>query len=667
MDYFKSLILFTLLQTGIVSAVQKEICEQKGEYITCPFGKVLDITAVDYGRSRAGFCNPYNVPNLPLNCHSTSISTNTVIKICQHRGSCFLEADNTILGEDPCPNFPKYLTVDYNCIDPTTTTKLTTPTTTPSTTSTTTTTTSTTSTTTPTTTSTTTPTTTSTTTPTTTSTTTPTTTSTTSTTTRTTPTTTRRKTTPTTTRRTTPTTTTTTTPMPTTTKSPVVPFVPFNAPKGSQVCHDYLISGKNPVPDGHLSASSVYQTGSYLDNHGPNRGRLFSDAVILPNGTYNRGGWSAAVDNQQQYIQVQLNAPSIVRGVATQGRHVNPNDLCCYQYVKKYRVMYSLDCVNFDTVKDKTGSDMIFTGNADQDSVVTHMLPCPIMARCIRINPLEWKDHISMRFDLLGCSANTADVGKCPNGWEQRPGSNQCYLITDVKDMRTRDAASAECQKQQGHLVKIDSVAERDWLRQKVAYLQKTQGQYHFWTGLSNRPRTDNTGYTWEDGTPIDTYIMPWKSGQPDNGGGGEHCGELWSGEMNDNDCNQHYPYICEQPKFWTPPRNVPNPFNHIIPTALPTTSSTTTKSPPTVKPYVRPQLPGSVTIGGTVYSRGCAHSCAGKPEGRYQSCQGCHLFLACAASGEFNMPCAANNNWDENLKTCRMLSSTCGPAGIIG
>lgn len=81
-----------------ISAIE-EICEQKGEYINCPFGKVLDIINVDYGRSRVGFCNPYNVANLPTNCHSTSITTNTVIKLCQYRSSCFLEADNTILGK----------------------------------------------------------------------------------------------------------------------------------------------------------------------------------------------------------------------------------------------------------------------------------------------------------------------------------------------------------------------------------------------------------------------------------------------------------------------------------------------------------------------------------------------------------------------------------------
>ena len=56
---------------------------------------------------------------------------------------------------------------------------------------------------------------------------------------------------------------------------------------------------------------------------------------------------------------------------------------------------------------------------------------------------------------------STADLGKCPNGWEERPGSNQCYLITDVHDMRSRDDASAQCQLQQAELVKIESIAER--------------------------------------------------------------------------------------------------------------------------------------------------------------------------------------------------------------
>ena len=44
----------------------------------------------------------------------------------------------------------------------------------------------------------------------------------------------------------------------------------------------------------------------------------------------------------------------------------------------------------------------------------------------------------------------------------------------------------------------------------------------------------------------VGAIFRPWKSGQPDDAGNGEHCGELWEGDLNDNDCNQHYPFICE-------------------------------------------------------------------------------------------------------------------------
>ena len=71
---------------------------------------------------------------------------------------------------------------------------------------------------------------------------------------------------------------------------------------GSQACHDYLITGPHGVKDSQLSASSVW--GQMPDNHGPSRGRLFSDAVRYPNGTYNRGAWVARDNTQQQYIQV---------------------------------------------------------------------------------------------------------------------------------------------------------------------------------------------------------------------------------------------------------------------------------------------------------------------------------------------------------------------------
>ena len=90
---------------------------------------------------------------------------------------------------------------------------------------------------------------------------------------------------------------------------------------------------------------------------------------------------------------------------------------------------------------------------------------------------VPWDDQL-LRYFLFTFKHGTtnhlsflADLGKCPNGWEERVGSNQCYLITDVHDMRTRDDASAQCQLQQGQLVKIDSIAERVIIIQTVAYL----------------------------------------------------------------------------------------------------------------------------------------------------------------------------------------------------
>ena len=38
------------------------------------------------------------------------------------------------------------------------------------------------------------------------------------------------------------------------------------------------------------------------------------------------------------------------------------------------------------------------------------MLEIPIIAKCVRVHPVTWSEHIAMRFDLLGCPL---DMGKC--------------------------------------------------------------------------------------------------------------------------------------------------------------------------------------------------------------------------------------------------------------
>ena len=51
--------------------------------------------------------------------------------------------------------------------------------------------------------------------------------------------------------------------------------------------------------------------------------------------------------------------PSLVRGVATQGRHLDPNTLCCVQRVSEYKVGYSNDGVTWTMLQDARGNDLV--------------------------------------------------------------------------------------------------------------------------------------------------------------------------------------------------------------------------------------------------------------------------------------------------------------------
>ena len=53
------------------------------------------------------------------------------------------------------------------------------------------------------------------------------------------------------------------------------------------------------------------------------------------------------------------------------------------------------------------------------------------------------------------------DIGRCPKGWNERPGSNTCYYISDQSDQKTWENADIMCKRHQGNMVKVDSVQER--------------------------------------------------------------------------------------------------------------------------------------------------------------------------------------------------------------
>ncbi|XP_052814203.1 neuropilin-1-like [Mya arenaria] len=173
-------------------------------------------------------------------------------------------------------------------------------------------------------------------------------------------------------------------------------------------CCQYLVSGPDKVPDAQLSASSVYDNRQDHDTKGA---RLNS---ILPHGLHGHRTYISIYRYAHDafgLIYVQFNGLSHVVGVSLQGRPFNtdPNIAvyeCCYHRVTAYKFLYSSACQHFTTVKDTNGSDMIFAGNTDQDTVVTAMLPKKVSALYVRINPVTWEGNIVLRFDILGCKVN---------------------------------------------------------------------------------------------------------------------------------------------------------------------------------------------------------------------------------------------------------------------
>ena len=57
-----------------------------------------------------------------------------------------------------------------------------------------------------------------------------------------------------------------------------------------------------------------------------------------------------------------------------------------------------------------------------------------------------------------------------------------------------------------------------------------------------------------------------------------------------------------------------------------------------------------------------CVSSCTRMPDGDYQSCNGCNVYLTCSNETSYDdRPCLDGLVWDNNLKTCERESTTCG------
>ncbi|XP_029862382.1 LOW QUALITY PROTEIN: probable carboxypeptidase X1 [Aquila chrysaetos chrysaetos] len=172
------------------------------------------------------------------------------------------------------------------------------------------------------------------------------------------------------------------------------------------------------VLDSQLRASSDKRYGL-----GAHRGRLNIQSGLY-DGDFYDGGWCAGQEDTEQWLEVDARRLTNFTGVITQGL----NSIWTYDWVTSYKVQVSNDTHTWQPCRNGT-EEAVFPGNKDPETPVLNLLPSPVVARYLRINPQTWFQNgtICLRAEVLGCPLPD------PNNiytWQSQP------LPTDKLDFR---------------------------------------------------------------------------------------------------------------------------------------------------------------------------------------------------------------------------------------
>ncbi|XP_070784599.1 contactin-associated protein-like 2a [Enoplosus armatus] len=151
----------------------------------------------------------------------------------------------------------------------------------------------------------------------------------------------------------------------------------------TQKCDEALAS---PLPHTAFTSSSVFSNG-----YAPGYAKL--------NRRGGAGGWSPLDSDHYQWLQVDLGTRKQVSAIATQGRYSSSD------WTTRYRLLYSDTGRNWKPYH-QDGNIWAFSGNSNSESAVRHELQQGIVARFLRLVPLDWSEEgrIGLRIEVYGCS-----------------------------------------------------------------------------------------------------------------------------------------------------------------------------------------------------------------------------------------------------------------------
>ncbi|XP_041861798.1 contactin-associated protein-like 4 isoform X2 [Melanotaenia boesemani] len=162
----------------------------------------------------------------------------------------------------------------------------------------------------------------------------------------------------------------------------------FYGTDGEEQCDNPLVSS--------LPSSSFRSSSQLSNSHGP----VFAKV----NRREGAGGWSPLFSDKYQWLEVDLGRRTQITAVATQGRYGSSD------WLTAYLLMFSDTGHNWrqHRQEDSLGA---YPGNSNADTVVKYKLEQPVIARYLRLIPLDWNPtgRIGLRLEIYGCRY-TSDI-----------------------------------------------------------------------------------------------------------------------------------------------------------------------------------------------------------------------------------------------------------------
>nr|XP_046248206.1 contactin-associated protein-like 4 isoform X2 [Scatophagus argus] len=157
---------------------------------------------------------------------------------------------------------------------------------------------------------------------------------------------------------------------------------------GEDVCDSPLVT--------NLPPSSFRSSSQLTSSHGP----VFAKV----NRREGAGGWSPLVSDRYQWLEVDLGRRTHITAVATQGRYGSSD------WLTGYLLMFSDTGHNWRQHRQEDSLGAL-PGNSNADTVVQYKLKQPVIARYLRLIPLDWNPtgRIGLRLEIYGCKY-TSDV-----------------------------------------------------------------------------------------------------------------------------------------------------------------------------------------------------------------------------------------------------------------